>query len=149
MTRPGGFKVWFGIGPLIAAVWRAILDAAPVKVWAQIGAAMISTVVLVGFGLVIWLGPWAIERQAQQLDWLGYGMLCAATFTVIALVAITGLSVNVRGGRDGIEAHLDQDDAAPLPPVVRTVTETTVSQPRSPAPPADDGELRPEDRVIR
>lgn len=108
----------------VARVWHTLIDAAPIKIWAQIGAGVALTLVFVGFGLVIWLGPWAPERQAQQLQWLGWGMISAAFLILVALTAITGLSVNVRGGRDGLVASIDQDEAQPL--AVRTVTETTI-----------------------
>ncbi|WP_374579280.1 hypothetical protein [Phenylobacterium sp.] len=114
----------------VARVWHALIDAAPIKIWAQIGAGVALTLVFVGFGLVIWLGPWAPERQAQQLQWLGWGMVSAAFLILVALTAITGLSVNVRGGRDGLVASIDQDEATPL--AVRTVTETTIEPAQAP-----------------
>jgi len=114
---------------VIGGIWRALLAAAPIKIWAQISAGIALTLVFVGFGLVIWLGPWAPERQAQQLQWLGWGMISAAFLILVALTAITGLSVNVRGGRDGLVASIDQDEAQPL--AVRTVTETTIAPERS------------------
>jgi hypothetical protein len=130
---------------LIANTWRALLAAAPVKIWAQIGAGIALTFVFVGFGLVIWLGPWAPERQQQQLELLGWGLMAAACLILVALVAITGLSVNIRGGREGIQASIDQDEAQPLK--VETKVETTVT-PAAPTP-ADDGELPLEERVQR
>ncbi|WP_374534409.1 hypothetical protein [Phenylobacterium sp.] len=126
---------------MIGGIWRALLAAAPIKIWAQIGAGIALTLVFVGFGLVIWLGPWAPERQAQQLQWLGWGMISAAFLILVALTAITGLSVNVRGGRDGLVASIDQDEAQPL--AVRTVTETTIE----PVPATDTGELPDDQRV--
>lgn len=124
-------------GRTVAAVWKAMLAASPVKVWAQIGAAMALTLVMVGYALVIWRGPWLKIHQAQQIDWLGYGMMATALLVLVALAAITGLNVNVRGGRDGLQASIDQDEAEPLPPVVETVTTTTVT-PQAPAAVARD-----------
>lgn len=138
---------WPNPAQMIARVWTAMLAAGPIKVWAQIGGAMALTLVMVGFGLVIWRGPWLPIHQAQQIDWLGYGMMATALLVLVALAAITGLNVNVRGGRDGLQASIDQDDAEPLPPMVRTVTETTVvPQPAAPAA-DDDGELPPGERI--
>lgn len=121
---------------MIGQIWRALIAAAPVKVWAQVGAAMAGTLVLVGFGLVIWLGPWLPEHQALQIEWLGRGMVITGFLTLVALVAITGLSVNVQGGRDGLRASIDQDEAQPL--AVTTVTETTISPAPTTAAPDDD-----------
>ena len=111
---------------MIATVWRAMLAAAPVKIWAQIGAAMAFTLVLVGFGLVIWLGPWIPARQAQQIDWLGYGMVSAALLALVALAAITGLNVNLKAGKDGLTGSIDQDERATQ---IETITKTTVTPP--------------------
>lgn len=115
---------------LIGNVWRALLSAAPVKVWAQIGAAMALTFVFVGYGAVIWRGPWAPAYQGQQINWLGYGMMAAAGLVLVALAAITGLNVNVHGGKDGVHASIDQDEGHPLK--VETTVATTVT-PASPA----------------
>lgn len=125
---------------LIGNVWRALLSAAPVKVWAQIGAAMALTFVFVGYGAVIWKGPWAPAYQGQQINWLGYGMMAAAGLVLVALAAITGLNVNVHGGKDGVHASIDQDEAQPM--AVKTTVETTVT-PATPAPaaPEDDPTL--------
>lgn len=130
---------------LIGNVWRALLSAAPVKVWAQIGAAMALTFVFVGYGAVIWKGPWAPAYQGQQINWLGYGMMAAAGLVLVALAAITGLNVNVHGGKDGVHASIDQDEGHPLK--VETTVATTVT-PASPTT-VDAGELPPEARVQR
>ena len=124
---------------MIAKTWRALLAAAPVKIWAQIGAAMAGTLVLLGFGLVIWLGPWLPEHQALQIEWLGRGLVIAGILTLVALVAITGLSVNVHGGRDGIHASIDQDEAKPLE--VKTTVATTVT-PAAAAPPSEQPSIQ-------
>ena len=128
---------------MIAAVWRALLAAAPARLWAQIGAGIALTFVFVGFGLVIWLGPWAPERQQQQLELLGWGLMAAACLILVALAAITGLSVNIRGGREGIQASLDQDEPKPIE--VKTTVATTVK----PAAPDDDGELPETEKLPR
>ena len=55
---------------MIARIWSALLAAAPVKIWAQIGAGMALTLVFAGYGAVIWLGPWAQAYQARRsTDW--------------------------------------------------------------------------------
>lgn len=128
---------WPNPGKIIAQVWTALLAAAPVKVWAQVGAAMVNTVVLVGFGLVIWLGPWLEIHQAIQLDWLGYGMTMAAFLSLVSLAAITGLSVNVHGGKDGLTASIDQDEAQPITVTTKTETTVTPAAAELPVPDAD------------
>jgi len=110
---------------MIGSIWRAMLSAAPVKIWAQIGAAMAWTVVLVSFELAIWLGPWDTSRQAQQIDWLGYGVVIAGALALVSLAAITGLNINFKGGKDGVSGSIDQDEPAA---VVTTTTTTEVGK---------------------
>lgn len=81
-----------------------------IRLVAQIGGAVALTIVFVGFGVVIWKGPWEISRQQQQLDLLGWGMLAAAFLVLIALVAITEITLNFKANRTGVEASVDQDD---------------------------------------
>lgn len=128
---------------VIASTWRALLAAAPVKIWAQIGAAVALTFVLLAGGAVIWRGPWDHALQSKQLDALFYLLVGVEVLTLVALAAITGLNVNLHGGRDGIHASIDQDEVKPLK--VETTVATTVT-PAAP-PPADDGELPPDQRV--
>lgn len=109
-------RIWHMPGRM----WSGMLAAAPVKIWAQIGAAMAFTLLMTGFGLVIWLGPWGRDRQEQQIDWLGYGMMLAAFLAVVAMVAMTGLGLSFKANRSGVEAVIDQDDNA----VTATVTAT-------------------------
>lgn len=117
-------RPWFNIGGLVASVWRALIAAAPVKIWATIGAGVALTLVFVGFGLVIWRGPWLPTYQGQQIAWLGYGMLSAALLVLVALAAITSLGIDLHASKDGVHARIDQDDPAPS---VTVETRTTVT----------------------
>lgn len=128
----------------LSAIWKAILDAATVKVWAQIGAAVALTFVLTAGGWVVWRGGWEVARQEQQLDALFYLLVGVEVLILVALAAITGLSVNLRGGKDGITASIDQDEAQPI--TVATTTTTTVTPAAAEVVP-DDGELPPDQRV--
>ena len=104
-------------------LWAGMLAAAPARSWAQVGAAMTLTLVFVGFGVVIWLGPWPLSMAPKQLELLGRGMLIAGFLVLVALICITGLTLNLNVGRDGLKADIDRDDApAPTP---AAVTETT------------------------
>lgn len=131
---------------MIGRLWTALIAAAPVKIWAQIGAGMALTLVFAGYGLVIWLGPWAAVHQSQQINWLGYGMMAAALLVLVALAAITGLNVDLHGSKDGVHARIDQDEGHPLK--VETTVATTVT-PASNGATEDSGELPPEERVQR
>lgn len=130
---------------MIARAWKAVLAAAPVKIWAQIGAAVALSGVLLLGGWVIWKGPWAAIHQGKQLDALFYLLVGVELLMMVALAAITGLNVNLHGGKDGLHASIDQDEAQPMK------VETTVATTVTPAQPAtiDTGELPPEERVQR
>ena len=128
---------------MIARIWNALLAAAPVKIWAQIGAGMALTLVFAGYGAVIWLGPWAPAYQGQQINWLGYGMMAAAALVLVALAAITGLNIDAHAGKDGFHTRIDQDDDHSV--TVQTKVETKVT----PAAADDGGELPEEQRVRR
>lgn len=88
----------------------AKMERADIKLAAQIGGAMALTVVFVGFGVVIWRGPWREEHQSQQLDLLGWGMIASAFLILVALVAITEIALNFKASRGGIEASMDQEE---------------------------------------
>ncbi len=131
----------------VGDVWRAVLAAAPVKIWAQIGAAVALTIVLVAGGWVIWKGPWAAIHQGRQLDALFYLLVGVELLMMVALAAITSLSVSLHGSKDGLHASIDQDEAQPLK--VETTVATTVTPAAAAPPPADDGELPASERLQR
>ncbi len=103
-------------------IWAALLAAGSLRFWAQTGAGMALTMVFVGYGLVIWRGPWAATRQQQQLDLLGQGQIAAALMVLVALVCITGMKLGLSAGKDGVKADVERDDE---PPTVTTTTTTT------------------------
>lgn len=107
-------------------LWAGMMAAAPARNWAQIGAAMTLTLVLVGYGVVIWRGPWPKATAGKQLDLLGQGQLIAGFLVLVALICITGLTLNLNVGKDGLAADLERDDGAPPPaPEPHIETETT------------------------
>jgi hypothetical protein len=104
-------------------LWSAMLAAGSLRFWAQIGAGMALTLVFVGYGLVIWRGPWAATRQQQQLDLLGQGQIAAALMVLVALVCITGMKLGLSAGKDGVKADVERDDE----PTQQAVTTTTTT----------------------
>lgn len=105
---------------LSSAIWHmpgriavAMLRAAAPSFWAQVGASMAMTLVFVGIGLAIWLGPWPEDRAEQQLTLLGWGFLASAFLVLVALVCILGLKVAVKASREGLDANLERDDGDP------------------------------------
>lgn len=106
-------------------LWTGMLAAAAPPFWAQLGAAVTMTLVFVGFGLVIWKGPWPQDRAEQQLDLLGYGMMIAGVLILVAMVRITDLSVGISATRQGFSAKLGRNDDDEDPPSPPTVLEST------------------------
>ena len=132
MTEPCKPKGWWAtLWGVPGAIWRAMIAAAPVQVWAQIGAGISLSLMMLGFGLIIWLGPWVPSQQPTQIEWLGRGMVLSGCLTMVALAAITGLSINFHGGKDGVSASIDRDEPEPIK--VTTTTETTVTPGDDPA----------------
>lgn len=103
--------------------WAGMMRAGSLATWAQIGAGMAGTLIFVGYGLVIWKGPWPAGQAGKQLDLLGQGQLIAGTLIFLALTAIAGLKLAVNAGKDGFHASAERDDD---PPKVVTITTTEV-----------------------
>lgn len=91
-------------------IWAGMAAAAPARHWAQVGAAMTLTLVLVGYGAIIWKGPWPEAMAGKQLDLLGQGQLIAGFLVLVALICITGLTLNLNVSKQGLTADLERDD---------------------------------------
>jgi len=121
--RAGMLTAWLAVWNMPGRLALAMLRAAPAAFWAQCGAAVAMTGVFIGFGLVVWLGPWAATREEQQLNLLGIGMMIAGGCVVIALVCIMGLKLAVNASREGVRLEAERDDE---PPAAVVVTNTTM-----------------------
>ena len=95
---------------ILGRLWTGMIAAAPARNWAQVGAAMTMTLVLVGYGVVIWRGPWPEAMAGKQLDLLGQGQLIAGFLVLVALICITGLTLNLNVGKSGLTADIERDD---------------------------------------
>lgn len=112
----------------VSRIWDALLRAAPLRTWAQIGAAMIATIVAVGYGVVIWKGPWPEGSANKQLDLLGTGQMAAWLMVLVTVVCITGTKVNFNASRNGIQADVDAEDVEDVGEIETIVTTTTTTQ---------------------
>lgn len=103
------------IGASVASVWRAVIAAAPVKVWLTAGAAIAWT------GFTAWL-VWLYDGRigTDQAFWI---IETAMFLVLVAIVALTGTEISFRAGRDGVNANVGQD----VEPVAEVVTKTTVA----------------------
>lgn len=87
--RPGPPKS--RAGPPLRAVWKALLLAAPIRLWALIlaGPALCALELIVI--LIIWRGGWRVEHQALQLQLLGglaFFQAVSVTVIVVSLAAV-------------------------------------------------------------
>lgn len=133
--------VWHAPG----RAWAGALKAAPITLWWRFGAVMIVTGIVGGLILIFWKGPWSAAVERARLDWLGWNSMAGWFVIVICIVALMDFRLNFRASRAGVEANMagDHDDAPPLAQVTTTTTVTGAPA----APPADTGELPPEQRV--
>ena len=117
------------IGPpkpnIVARIWTAMIAAAPPRFWAQVGAAMALSFLLMGYGLVVWLGPWPESTANKRLDILGQGQAIAGFLVLVALACITGMKIGFNASKSGVSANVgDDEDPPPTTTVQTTVTVT-------------------------
>lgn len=118
-------RAWLALWHAPGRMALAMLKAASASFWAQCGAAMAMTGVFIGFGLVVWLGPWAPAREEQQLTLLGQGMLISGFLVLVALVCIMGQRMALSLGKDGFNANVERDDDPPPAAAPQTVARVT------------------------
>lgn len=95
---------------------------------ALFGAGVVCTFGAVAMVLIIWLGGWTSDTQAQRLDILSYALLgmLSGMLAVIASFAIGGPVGRLKAGNGIMSLELDGDTSAP---VAQVTTTTTVAQP--------------------
>lgn len=137
--------LWHMPGRIWAGMMAVTVPAA--KFWSQVGAAQAWTLVFIGYGLVIWKGPWPARLAEKQLDLLGQGHLFAGFIVLVVIVCLTDTRVNFSAGREGVRGAVDSDDARQPAAVVTTRTEVHTPPAATPTtPPATDpesGDARP------
>lgn len=109
---------------MIGRIWRAMLAAAPVRLWAQVGAAQALTLFAAGIVAVIWLGPWSASVEHARLEALARICLAVLFLVLVALAAITELKFGIRAGKDGFNADVERDDEPHTLAVTGEVTVT-------------------------
>lgn len=99
---------------------------------ALFGAGVVCTLGAAAMVLIIWLGGWTDDTQAQRLEILGWALLgmLAGVLAVIVSFAIGGPVGRLKGGIGlaSFEASAVGDGA----PVAQLTTTTTVAQPLAP-----------------
>lgn len=95
---------------MIGRTWRAMLAAAPVRLWAQIVAAGSFLAFIVSISIYIRFGRWSpmVEKdRVNSLFWLGIAVCFLLLF---ALAAITEQRFGLRISKDGFTSDVERDD---------------------------------------
>lgn len=111
----------------------SMIKSASVAIWAQIGSGIIFSLMMMGYGLVIWKGPWPSSAAGKQLDLLGQGQLVSGSIVLVALIAIAGLRLGMKATRQGFDLSAERDDGNERTTVVETVI-TQAPTPNAPPP---------------
>lgn len=105
-----------------------MLRAGSLATWMQWGAGVSATGGMLGYGWVIWKGPWPASAAAKQLELLGQGQMIFGGVVLVALAAIAGLRLAVSGSKDGFRAGVERDDDDAPTVKVETVTTTSIAE---------------------
>jgi hypothetical protein len=108
-----------------------MLRAGSLAIWMQWGAGVSATFAMLGYGAVIWKGPWPREAWPKQLELLGQGHMLFGGVVLLSLTAIAGLRLAFSGSKDGFKAGVERDDDDQ-----DRVTRITTDVHTTPAPPA-------------
>jgi hypothetical protein len=105
-------------------MWAGMMKAGSASLWLTAGAAQAWTIMVAG---LVWL--FRDRLTDEQAFWIIIGAQCV---TSLSLAALAGQQMTLSIGKGGLTANVGRDDD--LPPI---------------QPPADDGELPPDQRVRR
>jgi len=108
--------------------WGGMLRAGSLATWMQWGAGVSATAGMLGYGWVIWKGPWPANAAGKQLELLGQGQMIFGGVVLVALAAIAGLRLAVSGSKDGFRAGVERDDDDAPTVKVETVTTTSIAE---------------------
>jgi len=108
--------------------WGGMLRAGSLATWMQWGAGVSATAGMLGYGWVIWKGPWPASAAGKQLELLGQGQMIFGGVVLVALAAIAGLRLAVSGSKDGFRAGVERDDDDAPTVNVETVTTTSIAE---------------------
>lgn len=110
--------------------FAAMLAAAPVRLWALIGAAPVITALTIWFALLV-RNNWPIDRAKQQLDYLGVGLIICVVLLGVIVVALAAVRLKAEVlGRAGFEIGGASADVPFPEPSKTTITATVESKPK-------------------
>lgn len=106
----------------VAAVFDTLIKAAPVRMWALIGAGPIATLIQLGLIWIIWRGGWPPTLAGEQLRYLG--ILAFGNTAIIAVIVVALAAARVKGQGPG-GTSLEIDSGADPPPTGKITVTTT------------------------
>jgi hypothetical protein len=101
---------------MIPKMWNAMLKAAPLRLWAIIGAAVVLTAFAAALVLVVWKGPWDASQQVAQINILGWALWITLGMIGIIVASIAAVDIKIRGpGDTSLEVNGDDNDKPARP----------------------------------
>jgi hypothetical protein len=101
---------------MIPKMWNAMLKAAPLRLWAIIGGAVVLTGFAAGLVWVVWKGPWDASQQPAQINILGWGLWITLGMIGIIVASIAAVDVKIKGpGDTSFEVDGDDNDQPARP----------------------------------
>ena len=96
-------------------VLNALLGAAPVRLWALIGAGPPLTAGAAALAWIIWRGDWPVALAARRLDILGFSLYGALGLIGVIVVSLASVKVRAQGVA-GASLEIDGDEFGGRPP---------------------------------
>jgi len=98
-------------GPSLRLVWKSLLLAAPIRLWALILAGPALCALELALILILWRGGWQVEHQALQLKLLGGLAIFQAASVMVIVVSLAAVKVEAETklGRLAIGAEREDD----------------------------------------
>ncbi len=110
---------------MMGRIWSAMIAAAGVRSWALIFGMQALSVFAAALCLVVWKGPWAADRQPQQLDILGWSLWGILLILALGFISLASLGVVASITKSGVNLTVGDEDA-PTSATITTTTETKV-----------------------
>lgn len=94
---------------MIGRIWTGLTAAAPIRLWALLGAGPPLTAAAAALVWIVWRGGWPAALAAKQLEILGFALYGA--LTLIGVIVVSLASVKVRAqGVGGTSLEIDSDE---------------------------------------
>jgi hypothetical protein len=106
-----------------ARLWKTMLTAAPLRMWALFASGPALTLGTAALVLIVKDSSWPEALRGRQLDFLGYAMLGSLALVGVVVITLAAVRVKGKAGIAEIEVGGDSEDT-PRAAVVTTTVET-------------------------